>query len=559
MITNTKFSESTKPLLTLISFTSALVSFFADVLQPLAPVSKFICFIGISLGIFLLILSTDFFAKRIIELKKHFRTAGYAIIVFGLMNGLMWGLQINTSSSDRGFFGSNFDFIASIQNDLGVIKDDVRQIKDTTNLIAKTTTNIEAQGTRIEFKLDSMAQTYEFLSKQGGLIQSPSTATEFLYNAKQYQTQGNFLLSRTSFVQFFKFQEMAIDPAIAFADLLIATEGRMGAAETLREIEIESPSLPLQITLAGLDTPDSAVNKLLALLDKNPDYGPIYYQLAKQYSIIRRGEETLSFKQEERKYLKQFLEYHRKGNVIKYFIDQKVAETWIKDAEKRLLETKELENISNNQEVHFQISRHNGGWTVNVGLFENVTKIIYRTNKDSDEFIDTGLLDYVNPQTGMQMVNPFIKLGKKANINELEIFYFDASGQKKGPYSPPEIKFENSASISNNIDPYLVLNIKKLLEQTTTNWLSFRDFNGENLLYYSHLVSYKCAIKTARYGFSKDDLGKSFDMPPCNQDDPFRVDSNYDISLKLDPSVTEVYAQIEYLDGETSRVYKFEK
>src|SRR6266566_5075626 len=45
----------------------------------------------------------------------------------------------------------------------------------------------------------------------------------------------------------------------------------------------------------------------------------------------------------------------------------------------------------------------------------------------------------------------------------------------------------------------LIRDQRKILDMTATSWLSFREFNGL-LVYYTHLMSYRCAIREVRVG-----------------------------------------------------------
>ncbi len=58
----------------------------------------------------------------------------------------------------------------------------------------------------------------------------------------------------------------------------------------------------------------------------------------------------------------------------------------------------------------------------------------------------------------------------------------------QGPFP---IKFDPEAA--------LIRDQRKILDVTATSWLSLREFNGL-LVYYTHLKSYRCAIREVRIG-----------------------------------------------------------
>ncbi len=56
---------------------------------------------------------------------------------------------------------------------------------------------------------------------------------------------------------------------------------------------------------------------------------------------------------------------------------------------------------------------------------------------------------------------------------------------------------------------------------TASSWLSFREFNGL-MVYYTHLVSYRCAIRQVRIGIDTTVPDKVIQLPPCDMRDPTR-------------------------------------
>ena len=70
---------------------------------------------------------------------------------------------------------------------------------------------------------------------------------------------------------------------------------------------------------------------------------------------------------------------------------------------------------------------------------------------------------------------------------------------------------------------------------TATSWLAFRDYNGP-LVYYTHLMSYRCAIREARIGIDSAVPDKVLKMPACDLRDPSRSRTRRTPYLKLAPS-----------------------
>ena len=64
----------------------------------------------------------------------------------------------------------------------------------------------------------------------------------------------------------------------------------------------------------------------------------------------------------------------------------------------------------------------------------------------------------------------------------------------------------------------LIRDQRKILDMTATSWLSFREFNGL-LVYYTHSMSYRCAIREVRVGIDSAVPDKVLKMPPCDPRD----------------------------------------
>ena len=168
-------------------------------------------------------------------------------------------------------------------------------------------------------------------------------------------------------------------------------------------------------------------------------------------------------------------------------------------------------------------SRHNGGWTVVFSILDPTLGISWRLG-DSGDFRETGFLDTLDPRTRKRMPNPSIELAADAPAATIQVRYIDASGDMQGPFP---IKFDPEAA--------LIHDQRKILDMTATSWLSFREFNGL-LIYYTQLMSYRCAIREARIGIDTAVPDKVLKMPPCDLKDPNSIPANALPYLKLAPT-----------------------
>jgi Caspase domain len=191
-------------------------------------------------------------------------------------------------------------------------------------------------------------------------------------------------------------------------------------------------------------------------------------------------------------------------------------------------------------------SRHNGGWTVVFSIADPTLGISWRIG-DSGEFRETGFLDTLDPRTRKRMPNPSIELAADAPAATFQVRYVDASGELQGPFP---IKFDPEAA--------LIHDQRKILDMTATSWLSFREFNGL-LVYYTHLMSYRCAIREVRFGIDTTVPDKVLKMPPCDTRDPSAIPHDAVPYLKLPPATKSVSVELTYRDGSVSEIKSFRR
>lgn len=189
-------------------------------------------------------------------------------------------------------------------------------------------------------------------------------------------------------------------------------------------------------------------------------------------------------------------------------------------------------------------SRHNGGWSVTFSFADPTLGVSWRMAGNGD-FRETGFIDALDPRTRKRMPNPSIELPPDAQAGTIEVRYVDASGDMQGPFP---IKFDPEAA--------LVRDQRKILDMTATSWLSFRQFNGL-LVYYSHLVSYRCAIREVRIGIDTAVPDKVLKLPPCDLRDPSAITAGMLLYEKLPPATQFMSVELTYRDGSVSEVKSF--
>jgi len=190
-------------------------------------------------------------------------------------------------------------------------------------------------------------------------------------------------------------------------------------------------------------------------------------------------------------------------------------------------------------------SRHNGGWTVVFSIADPALGISWRKGESGD-FRETGFMDTFDPRTRRRMPNPSIQLDADEPATTLQVRYIDANGEMQGPFP---IRFDPETA--------LIRDQRKILDMTASNWLAFGGSNG--LLYYTHLLSYRCAIREVRLGFDTSVPDQALKLPPCNMHDPIAVPDNASTYMKVPGSVRSVSVELRFRDGSVSEIRTFRR
>jgi len=145
------------------------------------------------------------------------------------------------------------------------------------------------------------------------------------------------------------------------------------------------------------------------------------------------------------------------------------------------------------------------------------------------------------------MPNPSFPLSSKAVAVIIQVRYETPDGASVGPFP---IRF----------DPDLALfrEQKQILEGMSTSWVEFGDSNG-TLIYFTTLVTYRCAIADLRYGLDGGQPLQRFDLPPCNSKDPFSVPEKAKLFLRAPAKTRSISLQITWRDGTQSEVSTIER
>ncbi|CUH69654.1 hypothetical protein TL5118_03624 [Thalassovita autumnalis] len=95
--------------------------------------------------------------------------------------------------------------------------------------------------------------------------------------------------------------------------------------------------------------------------------------------------------------------------------------------------------------------------------------------------------------------------------------------------------------------------VKPILTMTKGNWVAVREYDGHDLVYFTHLMSWRCGLSAMRYSLNDGPL-QVYDLPPCDEASatPNAIPSDWLPISGLPPqSVEKVYVEIFYDDLST--------
>lgn len=514
---------------------SGLSSVFSNICEPIAPFCKYLL---IAATIVTIITLTAYFALKNLRLKL------LPILLFAIftafVSGTLYGLQFN-ENNNRGFLANTIPGIGKLQDSLGLISKDISEIKETTIAIKEDTSEIKKATSSIDSKMDVVIDK---VGKQGGIISSPNTPEDFYHNARIYELNGDYGNARRAYINYFKNNTHKLDPHLRFQAFLKIEEGISGAREIYDEMFSESNNTVDKYALILLKDKDSRKNELISFAQQNPDFGPVFFELAKQYSKANVGKQSLTDLKQEKDYVDKYLQAYDQGKVTKYYIDKEIIDKNLKYIKEREVELKKIDTNTKLSMERFY--GNNKQWNINVSLNDIQTEFFYRIDGKGD-FISTGFSEMLDPRTGKPYAITYISLPPGNEPKEyIEFKYLDINGNQIGPI---KLNWINKTSQGKDLDPIIESGIN-FCKKRKAYWVSFLDnWDGNSYLYFNCLDDK--GIEKIFYGINKD-------VPDTELKGEFSH-NNPNYRMKITPDFEKISLQLFFLDDTKSEVEVFYK
>ena len=481
------------------------------------------------------------------ELAQIASSNGWSVtFAFGLVTTFILGLVFLTQSlmlkedegPDRGVLATIITPLQKVQDSLFNLQKDVTAIKEVTAETKEQTERIESKQDKVLAKLYDMSRAFGAAAQSGTFIANPQTPTEHYHNARFAELKADFAIARKSYTAFLSSGADFIDPCIAWTDMLKVQDGVEGARELVAALRKNNATLSMEAAAALLLPQATRMGALLKLAERAPDFAPVFYLISREFSLEKKGEQTVADKKEEKAALDKFTALHAKGYFLKFIMDKKEGQKWLDDAAARLAIIAATPDSVLKTPVTLNAQQTNQGWILTFSFTDyKLKKIEYRLDGQGD-FKDMGLGTWVNPQTGLPMPNTFFNAEKLSEGDHaVEVQYTDMTDALNGPY---KLTFNTYVA---------ALGSAKYELNHLVPWVSFRDYDGKTLLYFVSLLTRRGSLKSIRYSLDSDQLDQSFPL-----DAPY---TSWQIEV---PGATKfACVLVEFADGTLSEKKTFKR
>lgn len=509
----------------------------ADVLQPIAPFASYLFVVSALALIILFVL----YRRGNEDLLGATAFAGVAAAIFGLIVLFQSGEQ----AEESGFVAAAIPGVAQLQESLGIIDAKLDSIAEDTKSLRESADRIEDNSEQVLRTLEEMRASFA----SGGLIDKPLSPEDHYHNARLQELGGDYSAARRSYIDYFRSDLALLDPHLRFLAFLKVQEGTAGARESYTTLMAgKATGISSYVRLILLDA-NQRILQLNAYAEKNPDFAPVFYHLSEDYSERRLGFQTLAEKRAEREYLQKFQAADEAGGLLKHMIDQGLVEEWRDDAAARLQVHRSAGKNMLDNPVSIAFGVNNAGYTGTVSIAEPALEVLWnvQSGRNNTEPRSTGDSGAIDPQTGKPTPQMYFNLAASQGDARIDIRYRDSKGVIQGPFTFDFAAKKQSTDAN-----------QRILESTTTSWVSFRDYDGKRLLYFTHLMSYRGSIKSIQYGLNTNNPIKSFRFPAWRKAGMAPIDAKTPMFVTVPRSTRYVTVQLTYKDGSKSAVQRFD-
>lgn len=373
---------------------------------------------------------------------------------------------------------------------------------------------------------------------------APRASIELYRDARAFEAQGDAVQARRDYLALAERGEGHVDPLLRLAALTRAQDGRADARALFARL-VEKPGGPAAELVHALQFDEAERRRRVEeIATRHADYAPAHFLAAEEASAERLASQTIFDRRAEAAALDRFLAADAAGSLSRAFLDASVGADWLERARrKRAALTPLLAEAATTPRAAFTPS--NAGWMLTITPPEAATAILWRPGASGD-FLATGVTAAPDPRTGKPTPNPLVQL-PPGFAGAIEIAYDDAAGRRAGPF---RVEFDPGQR--------LAAFQRDILEQFWTSWIAFGDQGRENLVYFTHLVSHRCAIRSAEIAFG-DGPFAPLPLPACDAARPYELPSGVTPWVQAPRGAQSARVRLTWTDGAPSPERRFER
>lgn len=318
------------------------------------------------------------------------------------------------------------------------------------------------------------------LSSAGLSPDRSDAAKNFYQKGRTFEAAGDLPAAQSAYIDAARAGASFVDPLLRLAALVRLRDGAAAARDLFADLSTITPDSSIRMIAAQQLPQAEQAARLKRILNEDPSFTPAWYALAVAIGDGRAGRPTLTRLRTELAALDEFLAAYKNGALARFFIDASVLKEWAGRATRR---TGEIDAAFAHQQTRPTLSYQPGHahWTVNIALPEDTTGVQYRLG-DKGGFSRADLNEAGDGRTAS-----FAFPGKTGKTN-IYVTYTDVAGLTAGPFA---FRFD-TAELNGNRQ-------RSVLLATSGSWLTWATDRDE--LYFSYLLNYRCAIRSAHVGF----------------------------------------------------------
>ena len=385
-----------------------------------------------------------------------------------------------------------------------------------------------------------LAGRFAALAKSGGLVRDPATAPELYHNARLEEARGDSSAARHDYLALASLGGDAIDPQLRFAALLRAQDGRADAREVYARIGETTGGRAAALVYALQFDGDERRKRLEAFAAANPGTGRRTISWPRSFRKPGSARRRCPTSADRRLRWKSSWTSTSRDSSSPSSSISRCSPTGSDQSRKRHAEPEPyLKEVSSapTAKLHPLKYRVDGGALLAGTRHGRLVQGGRRRRFRSDRHAGGD-----RPTHRQADAEPLVRACRGRGASTIQIRYDDASGRQVGPFSIP---FDPRAA--------LVKEQRDVLDRFWTSWVAFGSGNPKGgLLYFTQLVSYRCAIAKAEVGFDSGPLSTVLPIPPCDVNAPMEIPHEAKLYMTLPKGTKTVSVQLTYVDSARS-------